>query len=78
MQLEQLCAEYDTIDEFLSNLEDRALKESASQPSFGDVPVLDMPSFVRKISSASAGKEQSVPRSPMSRGLSQLGTGASL
>lgn len=77
--MEQLCAEYDTIDEFLLNLEDRVLKESASQPSLGDVPILDMPSLVRKISSASAGGggKEPIARSPMSRGLSHLGTGNS-
>jgi hypothetical protein len=37
--LEQLCAEYDSIDEFLTNLEDRVLENSALLGS----PLKDLP-----------------------------------
>ena len=63
-QLEQLCAEYDTIDEFLTNLEDRVLKDSEAGDAF-----CEMPDLSRKVSSV-RGDHQMPSPVPLRRGLS--------
>lgn len=63
-ELEQLCAEYDTIDEFLTNLEDRVLKDSEAGDAF-----CEMPDLSRKVSSV-RGDHQMPSPVPLRRGLS--------